>query len=173
MALELIAAIIAAAALAGIAHLARRLSGWRLPRWLVPVAAGLGLIGFSVWNEYDWFGRVAAQLPEGVTVVWSQTEPNPMRPWTYLVPMTTRFVALDGRDISTHPANPALRLVRVYNFARWRPVTDGMMVVDCATARQVMLTEGVTIDDTGKLTGADWVTAGPDDAFQQAACREG
>jgi hypothetical protein len=172
MAIELVAAIVAAAALAGIAHLARRLSGWRLPRWLVPVAAGVGLLGFTVWSEYDWFGRVSSELPEGVTVVWSETEANPLRPWTYVAPMTTRFIAIDGREILRHPADPGLRIARFYNFARWRPVEDRMMVFDCDEALQAILTDTVTVTPEGTLSGAEWTPVSEDDGFQRAACPE-
>lgn len=172
MALELLAAIIAAVAFAGMAHLVWRLSGRRLPRWIVPAAAALGLIGFTVWNEYDWFGRVSAELPPGVPVVWTETGANGLRPWTHLFPMTTRFIALDRRSIAQHPGNADLRLAHIYEFARWTPTRDTMMVFDCAAGRRVTLTEQVTIDDQGVLSGAEWVAAAPDDAFQTQACKE-
>lgn len=172
MAIELIAAIVAAIALAGLAHLARRLSGGRLPRWLVPFAGGLGLIGFTIWSEYDWFGRVSAELPQGVVVAWTDSSGSPLRPWTYLVPMTGRFVAIDTREMARHPANADLRMAHIYSFARWKPTEDAMMVFDCAAGRQIMLTDKITITDEGTLSGADWVVAGPEDGFQQAACRK-
>lgn len=172
MALELIAAIVAAIALGGLAHLLRRFSGYRLPKWIVPAAGGLGLIGFTVWSEYDWFGRVSTELPAGVEVVWTEEGGHPLRPWTYIAPMTTRFVALDRREIARHPANQDLRLAHVYSFARWKPTEDAMMVFDCAQDRQVLLTETTKLDEAGTLTGADWVVVEPQDAFQKAACRE-
>jgi hypothetical protein len=172
MALELLAAIITAVAFGGIAHLVRRFSGWRLPRWLVPAAAGLGMIGYTAWSEYSWFGRVSAELPPEVPVVWTQTGASALRPWTFLAPMTTRFVALDRREIAQHPANAALRLARIYSFARWKPTEDAMMVFDCAAGQQILLTDQITIDDQGILVGADWVAAGPEDGFQKAACQE-
>jgi hypothetical protein len=172
MALELLAAIVAAIAMAGVAHLARRLSGGRLPRWTVPGAAAVGLIGFTVWNEYDWFGRVSAELPPGVPVVWSETGADGLRPWTHLVPLTTRFIALDTRNMARHPGNPDLRLAHVYEFARWSPQRDTMIVFDCAGDRRITLTDKVTIDDQGVLSGADWAVAGTEDALQKQACEK-
>jgi len=172
MALELIAAIVAAVAMWGMAHLAQRFSGGRLPRWIMPAAAALGLIGFTVWSEYDWFSRVSAELPPGVEVVWSEAGSDALRPWTHLVPLTTRFVALDQRETARHPANADLRLVRLYNFARWKPTKDAMMVFDCAEGRQILLTDKVTITDQGALSGAEWVVAKPEDAFQRLVCGE-
>lgn len=173
MALELIAAIVAAIVCASIAFAVRRMSGGRLPKWIITAAGGAGLIGFTVWSEYDWFNRVSAELPSGVQVVWQATEAMPLRPWTYLFPITTRFVAMDLGKMARHPANPDLRLARLYNFARWQTVKDGLMVVDCAGGRQVMVTDGVEITPEGTLAGAEWVVPAPDDGFQTAACAAG
>jgi len=81
MALELIGSVIAAAVLGLMAWAFRR---WvpAAPRWLVPVAAGIGLIGTTVWLEYDWFRRVGAELPPGFVVVDARATSNPLRPWT-------------------------------------------------------------------------------------------
>ena len=123
MALELIAALITAATLGLLAWALRR---WfpGLPKWLVPVAAGLGLIGFTVWSEYDWYDRVSSSLPAEVEVVAVQEEAMPLRPWTYAKPIRMRFAALDHRKTMTHPQAASLRLVTIYSFARWQPVIE-------------------------------------------------
>jgi hypothetical protein len=58
MGLELIAAIVAAIASAGIALILRKLSRNRLPAWILPAAAALGLISYTAWSEYRWSGRM-------------------------------------------------------------------------------------------------------------------
>lgn len=172
MGLELIAAFVAAVAFAGMAMLARKLSRGRLPRWITPAAAGFGMIAFAVWSEYDWFGRMAGELPEGVAIVWQDDTPSPLRPWTYVVPLTTAFTAMDTRKLAPHPQNEALVLAPVYAFARWQGVKDGFMVIDCANAQSAMLTETVKIDETGQLTGADWLAWTEDDEIGRASCPE-
>ncbi|NEX47490.1 hypothetical protein [Pseudotabrizicola algicola] len=171
MAFELIAALIAAFALGGLAHLLRKLSGQRLPKWSVSAAAALGLIGTTIWLEYDWFNRVSAELPEGVEVVWKADEVMALRPWTMIAPLTTRFVAMDTRGIAQHPNNADLRMAKLFNFGRWRPVTNALMVIDCAGRRQVLVSEGVEITNEGTLQGAEWVNAPEGDGFQAAACK--
>ena len=172
MAIELIAAIVAAIAFAGIALIIRKIFK-SAPKWLVPVAAGLGLIIFTIWSEYDWFGRVSSELPQGVEVVWTQEEPSPLRPWTFVFPLTTKFIAMDVANIKAHPANADLRMATVFNLARWQPVRDALMVFDCGAGRQVLVTEGVSFSDAGELVGAEWVTPTGADGFQAAACRNG
>jgi hypothetical protein len=172
MALELIAALIAASTLGLLAWALRR---WKpgLPRWLVPVAAGVGLIGFTIWSEYNWFDRVSAELPPELEVVAVQDEAMPLRPWTYLAPIRMRFVALDHRKTLAHPQKPDLRMVTLYSFARWKPVAEGLMAVDCAGGRQAMVVAGAEITPEGELAGTDWQAAPADDRVQAAACREG
>lgn len=172
MALELIGALVAAAALGLLAWaLRRRFAG--LPKWLVPVAAAFGLIGTTLWLEYTWYDRVAAELPPGIEVVKVEEEAMPLRPWTYLKPIKMRFWALDQRKKMVHPQIGTLKLVTLLKFARWRPVEDGLMAVDCAESRRVALVEGVEITEDGTLTGAEWEPAPEGDTLQEAACREG
>jgi hypothetical protein len=172
MALELIAAVVAAFAMAGIALILRKLSGQRLPRWIIPVAAGAGLLGFTVWSEYDWFSRVSAELPTGVEIVDAPKVTMPIRPWTYVAPLTTRFTAIDHRATVSPPDNPDLLVAREIVYARWIGAAERLVIVDCAGDRQALLAPGVSPDGQGGLTGADWVDVGEDNAFQRAACKE-
>jgi len=172
MALELIAALVAAAVLGLMAWAFRR---WvpSSPKWLIPVAAGAGLICFTIWSEYSWFNRVSDELPPELEVVAVAEEAMPLRPWTYLKPIKMRFAALDHRKTLAHPQKEGLRMVTVYSFARWQPVIEGLMAIDCLGNRQVMVVEGVEIVEDGTLTGAEWETATKEDKLQEAACREG
>lgn len=170
MAIELIAAIVAAFGLGGIALLLRKLSGGRIPKWVVPASAGLGMAAYAIWSEYDWYGRNAASLPEGVVVVQTEATPSPLRPWTFAFPFVSKFAAVDTRAIAAHPTAPDLQMARIYFFGRWLAVRDGIMVFDCAQGRQVLVTEGMEIDAQGVLTGAEWVTPAADDGFQRAVC---
>lgn len=173
MALELIAAIFAAFSMWGIGMGLVKLSRGHLPKWLPPLFAGVGLLGFAVWSEYDWFGRQTRDLPEGVVVVWTASDPTPLRPWTFLFPYTSRFAAVDQRAIVAHPTASGLVMARVYSFGRWQPVRDGMMVFDCKANRQVPVREGMEIDAAGTLIGAEWIEVDADDGYQSAVCKAG
>jgi len=59
MFLELIATVTVGIGTGGIVVLINKATRGRLPRWLVPVAAGLSMIGFTLWSEYSWAGRTA------------------------------------------------------------------------------------------------------------------
>ena len=93
---ELIATITIGVGAAGVAMLARRLSGRRLPGWVTPVTAGAAMIGFVLWAEYSWYGRTVAALPDGVEVATANESRQVYRPWTYVAPLTDRLME-EGR----------------------------------------------------------------------------
>ena len=171
MFLELIAAIVAAIAGAGLALLASRLSGGRLPRWIVPLAAGAAMFGYAVWSEYTWFGRTTSDLPEGLAVVDSTRSTAVFRPWTYLVPLTDAFSALDTATIRTNPAAPDQRIADLYRFARWARPARLTVVIDCAAAR-VAPEPTATYSEDGAVAAAAWETRPPADPLIAAACQE-
>lgn len=90
---------------AGIALLLRKVSGNRLPMWIVPVFAGVGMLAYQISWEYSWYEHQVQRQPAGSIVV--ATEQNPMiwRPWTFHFPMTTAFTVLDSRQIIRHQVN--------------------------------------------------------------------
>ncbi len=92
---HLIAAITAALGGAGIALLLRSLTRKRLPNWIIPVFAGLGMLGYTIHFEYTWFDHKQARLPQGSVVVSSEEGQMFWRPWTVHYPMPLAYTVLD------------------------------------------------------------------------------
>lgn len=172
MTLELIGTLIVAAVLGLMAWAFRR---WvpSAPRWLMPVSAGIGLIGATVYLEYDWFNRVSGAMPPGFVVVNAKATSSPLRPWTYLAPITTSFTAIDGTKLARHPTVGTLVTAPVFGFARWQNPHSTLIVFDCAGNRRTPIVDGLQIDEAGLLTGGEWMVAETGDELQEAACREG
>ncbi|MEL7097455.1 MAG: hypothetical protein AAGM84_01375 [Pseudomonadota bacterium] len=170
MFLELIATVFAGIGCAGIALVLNIMTGRRLPKWVMPVAAGLGMIGMTISSEYTWYDRTAARLPEGVEVAMTVEEQSWYRPWTQAFPYTKRFVAVDVAGTRTHPEKPDLRLTDLYFFGRWSPVNLTPMLLDCAGARSAVLIDGATFAADGTVTGADWEQMPIDDPVLKRAC---
>lgn len=131
MFLELIAVFVAGFAGAGVMLLITKLSGDRLPRWLIPVSAGAAMLGTAISSEYGWYGRTARALPEGLVVAHSVEDSVWWRPWTYVVPMTDRFMAVDLDNLQQNTERETVYLADVYFFGRWRPVQSVEVMVDC------------------------------------------
>ena len=166
---ELIAAFAAGFLGAGLALVAGWLSGGRLPRWLMPVMAGVGMIGYAIWSEYTWFDRTAAAMPPGVEVTFVNEVSAFWRPWTYALPVVDRFAAVDTASIRTNPDVPDARIADMLFAQRWMPNRLVPVMFDCAGGRHAPLAT-VTFTPDGGIGEGLWSRAGPDDAALSAAC---
>lgn len=170
MFIELIATVFAGIACAGLVMSLNIASGRRLPKWLMPVAAGVGMLGMTLSNEYSWFSRTTAELPAGMEVAMTVDEQSWMRPWTKLWPYTERFVAVDLGTARSNDALPDQRLADLYFFGRWSPVNQAPMLFDCAAKRSALLIDGAKFDGSGAVVDANWQTMPPDDPILKLLC---
>lgn len=139
---QLIAAVFAGLGAAGIALILRLLSGKRLPRWIVPAFAGLGMLAYQINYEYAWYSHKKQQLPESAQVVSTQVDQMFWRPWTYLFPMTTAFSVVDRDNLVSSQADGE-RLVEfiVYRFEKHYKdrLTHQAYLMNCTTQQKVPL----------------------------------
>lgn len=170
MFLELIATIFAGIAAAGVVMLINKLVGGRLPKWLMPVGAGAAMIAATISNEYGWFPRTQASLPEGFVIIEQVENRAFYQPWTYLVPYVSRFAAVDVKSVKTHKAQSDHKLADVYYFGRWAPVHQLPVLANCADAKRAALVDGVRFSDNGEISGVDWVKVEPDDPILTTIC---
>ena len=167
---ELVGTLTVAVAIGALAHMLVRVAGGRLPGWLVPVSAGVGMLIFVIYMEYSWSGRLVAQLPEEATVASRNATTAWFRPWTYAVPLTTRMTIIDHRFDRTHADHPGLVITRLVLLGRWDPARPVPVVFDCIEGRRADLRDDVRFGDGGALEGVRWWTLPGDDALLRAVC---
>ena len=170
MFLELIGTIFAGFAFAGIVLVLNKLTGGRLPRWATPVAAGLGMIGMTIASEYSWYDRTRETLPDSVSIIQEVESRAIYRPWTYAVPFVDRFAAIDTDSVRKNEQVPDERLVELYFFGRWAPVSQVPVVVHGAENLRANLADGAEFGDDGRVLNADWIKAGTGDPIIEATC---
>jgi hypothetical protein len=167
---EFIATIASGFAAAGCVLILNMLLGGRLPKWLIPAAAGLGMISFVIWSEYTWAGRATANLPDEVELVSRNEVRNWYRPWTYIWPLSNRITLIDHRFTRTNEAFPDHVLTAVVMMGRWEPGRQVPVMFDCAQSLRADMRADVVFTEEGALEGADWLRLPPDDPALQAAC---
>jgi hypothetical protein len=173
MLFELIAVIVAGFAGAGLALLLGRILRGRLPKWVMPVAAGAAMLAVTISNEYGWYPRTAQGLPEGLEVAMTVEDTAPYRPWTYAKPFVSRFLAVDRNSARTNDAQPGVVLADVYAFARWTPPSRVTVAVDCAAGRRAEITGGASFGADGTLLDIPWRDVGAEDEILAAFCDAG
>ncbi|WP_299364430.1 hypothetical protein [uncultured Paracoccus sp.] len=154
-------AIMAAAITYAGGHMARRM-GRPWPRAVMPFTIAAAMVGFTIWNDYAWFPRLQAQLPDTVEVLGTGTGLKGMRPWTFVVPVTTRFTAMDRAEVGRRGETATGSVLLVERGQMTRLVR---MEFDCAAGRQRPL--------TADGSAAAWSTAGEDDPAYRVACGGG
>ncbi|PRY22628.1 hypothetical protein CLV78_106169 [Aliiruegeria haliotis] len=172
MFLELIAAVAAGFFGAGAAMAANWLSGGRLPRWSMPVAAGACMIALAIRMEYAWFETNTADFPEGVEITSTRESSAFWRPWTYVWPMTDGFTAVDLASVRTNDTVPDQAMAKMFFFARWKAPREVQMVFDCTDNRIAPLNDTITFDDSGAVAEADWAMLPADDPTLTTVCKE-
>ncbi len=164
---ELVATFAAGIAAAGLALMAGHLTRGRLPRWFTPVAAGAAMLGYAIWSEYTWAGRTVDGLPDGVEVLRTVEETRFWKPWTYVVPQTTRIMVLDRNGIQTRDDAQGIVLADVYLFARWTPPAKRPQLVDCADGERADVSTAALADPEA----ASWKRMEGDDPLMEALCQ--
>jgi hypothetical protein len=173
MLMDYIATFAAGLGLVGFVVIVRHLSKGRLPKWTIPASIGLGMLLFSIWNEYTWYSRTTAALPEQVIILTSPADKVGYRPWTYLFPVATRFAAFDGTGMVKSPENDNFRMGEVLFVRRWSATQRVPVAFDCAGGRRADLIEGAELSPDGTLTKGIWDDVGVEDELQRAACAGG
>ncbi len=170
MFIELIGTIVAGIACAGIVMLLNRVTGRRLPKWVTPVVAGLGMVAMTISNEYTWYDRTAEILPGGVVVAMTVEEQSWLGPWTQIWPYTKRFVAVDRAATLRSAAAPDQRLTDLYFFGRWSPVNKAPVLFDCLNVQSAVMIDGASFGSNGQIENAEFRTVPPDDPVLKLVC---
>jgi hypothetical protein len=171
MLLELLAIVAAGFGLGGLFLALNHLVRKRLPGWTIPAAAGAGMLAMAVWLEYSWLDRVTATFPEQVEVASTNQVRSWYRPWTYVVPQTSRLIAIDHRFDRRNQARPDQVLTQVILVGRWEPSRQFGAVFDCQGRRRADLVDEVVFDEDGSPRNARWIELAEDDNLLRAACR--
>jgi hypothetical protein len=157
---------------AGFVLMLRFLYKERIPKGAAPVAGGLFMLAATIGSEYSWYPNTIANLPDVIEVVTVRDQQNWYRPWTFVAPYVTAFVAIDRSSTRTNDAVPDIHLLNFYLFQRFNAVVEMPTLVDCAERNRANVIDGLEFDDDGRPVDVQWTAVAGDDALVQAACDE-
>ncbi len=151
---------------AGIALGIRTATRKKAPKWIIPVFAGAGMLGYLVYGEYTWFDHKQSLLPEEAVIVDTESDGIFWRPWTFLFPYVSAFTTIDTKSISRDTGN--LQVVRFTLYRFDQKVTDSVShrvhLLNCDTRELVPLgADGRPLVDTMKILD-------PSDKLLNTAC---
>ncbi len=167
---ELIATVFAGLGAAGMVLAARALGGRRIPRCTVPVAAGLAMLGFQIHSEYSWYAHQRSLLPDGVVVVSTVEDSTAWRPWSWVIPQTVRFMAVDAAGAAANRHNAEVMLADLYFFERRLAAKRVPQVVHCGQAARANLSDSLDIPAPGESLSKLWRRLPKHDPLLLALC---
>lgn len=144
---NLIGVLISGLSMGGIAALLVKISRHRLPKWIVPISAGLGMFGYLAYYDYAWYNWKQSQLPDGVIVLEEQRNSTFFRPWSYVKPAVNYFSFIDGdhRDFQQNGQH----LVQYYHYEMFHEYKDRLettlYIMNCEEAEQIQLDENSSV----------------------------
>ena len=166
---HLVATFSAGLGAAGIAFLLRSITRQKLPKWIIPACAGLGMLGYQVYFEYNWFEHQSSRQPQGSVVTSSQQSSAIWRPWTFIYPMTTVFTVVDTNNLQKQQIN-GLNLVEFIEYRFEKKYIDVVIyqkyVLNCTQAQMI------SVDDTSNTVSKPPVNVDRNSRLFTAVCSE-
>lgn len=172
----LLGALAAGVLAACVGYIVNRATGRRMG-WLAPAAFGGAILGFTIWDDYDWIDRQRAGLPEDIEVVVTRGPQGMfLKPWAWIVTPATGYVALDRSSLARHPERPELARARVIIADRHQPTRFFIEYMDCERGRAVNVTPQLVEGDADGFPepppAEAWAPRELENPLLRAACGE-
>lgn len=168
---EFIATAFAGLGAAGVALIMRQITAKKVPLWTVPAFAGAGMLAFQIHSEYTWFSHQKSLLPAGVEVVKAVEETSSWRPWTYIQPQVTRFMAIYVGPDAVNQINPDLVLTDIYLFERRMTAKRIHEVFHCEQGARARFSDDLNIPLQGETLNNQWMLLPESDPVLVAVCQ--
>ncbi|MFW5824944.1 MAG: hypothetical protein ACOCVV_08250 [Marinobacter sp.] len=161
-----VATIICGLGAAGIAMGIRAATRKKAPKWIIPVFAGLGMMGYQIYMEYTWHDQITGRLPGSSVVVSTEAAAEFWRPWSFFVPQVNRITVLDRDSLRTTPGGRDTLQFRLYHFRQTYGdrVTHGGWLLNCPSR------ELVALDDVGRPDTSHVRRLGTEDRLLREVC---
>lgn len=126
---------------AGIALFLRKIIK-RLPKWLIPCFAGIAMLAMQISSEYYWYPNSLKQLPQESHIIAHNDEKQWWRPWTYIFPVTDRFIAIDTTNLKKQGDDNIHALL--YFITRFEAAHTAIIEINCKTDEAYLNQQGLS-----------------------------
>jgi hypothetical protein len=166
----LLTAIVAGFAGAGIGLLLRSASGKRLPKGIIPVAAGLAMLVATIGTDYGWYENTLRTMAPDLVIVSERQQQAWYQPWTYVRPWVRGFIGYSPAETVETAGGSGIYVVQLRRQERWQPQIVLPALVDCDAGARAEILPETTFSETGEPAGVTWLDVGPDDPILNAVC---
>ncbi len=156
---------------AGVVMLLFRLWGRKAPKYVIPFVAAIAMFGYMIWDEYTWFDRYEARLPQTTSVIKTIADENIFAPWTLVHAPINRFQVVEDNKVITNPNDALEKRVMTLLIQKGRDTLVLTHLIDCRQGRRSYITPETALDENGFPTNMDeWFNMDADDPLRAAVC---
>ena len=169
----LLTAVVAGFAGAGIGLVLRSLTRKRLPKGIIPVAAGIAMIAATIGTEYGWYPNVVRTMAPDLVIISERKQQAWYQPWTFVRPWVRGFIGYSPAETAETAEGSGIYVVQLRRQERWQPQIVLPNLVDCDGSRRAELRPETEFSDTGEPLGVAWLDVPSDDPILSAVCGGG
>ncbi|MEM0899062.1 MAG: hypothetical protein AAGI92_03825 [Pseudomonadota bacterium] len=169
MLFTILGAIVFAVAVCGSVALVFRTIKRPIPKGVIPLLAGVSIVGFTAYNENSWYSRQLEALPESVQVIRTGEFSNFIQPWTMIWPRVNRYLAVDTRNVAQVPDNEAVRFTEIIVAERYTPTRVINQFINCETLEAATGSENALKNPSAEISTLNWYGLGEADGRLIAA----
>lgn len=131
-------------------HLLRKLSGGRLPKWIVSAGAGLCMFGYHAYYDYSWYEFKVSQLPADSVVIYEKHTTSFFKPWSYISPVVNAFTVFDGSSKQSEHNHQIIVEYYTYHFLKDPSERQIIfeVILNCTTQERATLEKGKPVSNT-------------------------
>jgi hypothetical protein len=163
-----VAVLIVGLCVGGLFFSLHRLTKGKIFKSLTPVAAGVAMISYMAYYDYDWHDFKAGKLPAGSKIFDIKREASFFKPWGFVVAPVSEFTVFDGRKQLTEQNGEFLIEYMTYTFIKdpLERLQTRYYLLNCNTLERVEIDR----ENEGRLINISKLDA--DQRIVQMVCAE-
>lgn len=128
----------------------------QLPKFLLPMVAGITLFSFNIYMSYSWFDRTAASYGDNIVVLKEYRSSSIFAPWTTVVPRVSHFLAINAKQEPKQVSDSGIIQGAVVMIQEHVDPLNMTVLVDCNKELVSMLPTKQIPEGTNLLDVAQW-----------------
>ena len=124
----------------------------KVPGFLIPMAVGASMLGYTIWTEYSWFGRTMDAMPAEVQLVKT-------------------YSAVDMGKARINPKFPDMVMVETLLVKRDEGPAKVQQMMHCGLGQFADLPANPEFDAKGLPIGVKWTPASDFPELMDAVCK--
>jgi len=129
-----------------------------LPKFLLPMIAGITLFSYNIYMSYSWFDRTVAGYGDEIVVQKEYRSTSMFAPWTLMYPRVSHFLAVNAKKAPEEIGETGIIKGAVVMIQEYTDPVNMTVLADCQKDMISMLPTQQISEDQNLLEIAQWTS---------------